>query len=65
MAGRRHPLPGFPFHWRGELRSLAAGDIDDDGDGAADIFATQDNAYNSLHHGTGEAFDCVRCVRSA
>ncbi|MBN1774779.1 MAG: hypothetical protein JXB32_26205, partial [Deltaproteobacteria bacterium] len=26
------PLPGFPFEWRDELRSLAAGDLDGDGD---------------------------------
>jgi hypothetical protein len=117
-------LPGFPYVWRGELRSLAAGDIDGDGaielvavttqnlelngqrdiiiavkpdgstepgfppntsgtsgcddacyiyngydqnvaigdvdgDGVSDVFATQDNAYNSLHHGTGEAFACA------
>jgi hypothetical protein len=116
-------LPGFPFAFRGELRSLAAGDIDGDGllelvsvttqhlsangqkdivvavrgdgslhtgfppnttgasgcddacyvyngydqnvalgdvdgDGVSDIFATQDNAYNSLHSGDGRAFDC-------
>ncbi len=115
-------LPGFPVIWRDELRSLAAGDIDGDGepelvavttsplndnnqrdiiiayhmdgslvagfppnttsasgcddrcyvtggydqnlalgdvngDGALDIFATQDNAYLSLHDGTGFAFD--------
>jgi len=114
-------LPGFPFTWRDELRSLAAGDIDGDGelelvavtstplsgngqrdiviaihndatvvpgfppnttgaagcDGAcyvtggydqnvalgdvdgdqhADLFLTQDNAYLSLHAGTGAAF---------
>ena len=117
-------LPGFPYTWRGELRSLGAGDIDADGeielvsvttqnleangqhdiviavnpdgstvagfppntsgasgcddacyvyngydqnvaigdvdgDGAADVFATQDNAYNSLHDGSGRAFDCA------
>ncbi len=115
-------LPGFPFLWRDELRSLAAGDItgdgwpeliavttrslsengqrdiiiavdangrvvpgfppnttgasgcddacyvtggfdqnlavgDLDGDGRAEIFATQDNAYLSLHRGDGLAFD--------
>lgn len=116
-------LPGFPYTFRGELRSLAAGDVDGggdielvsvttqnleqngqrdiliavkndgstvagfppntsgasgcddacyvyngydqniaigdvDGDGVSDIFATQDNAYNSLHRGNGFAFDC-------
>ena len=116
------PLPGFPVSWRDELRSLAAGDIDGDGelelvavtttplegggqrdiviayeangavvagfppnttgsagcdtacyvtggydqnialgdvdgDGRADILAPQDNAYISLHDGTGRAFD--------
>ena len=117
-------LPGFPFDWQDELRSLAAGDIDGDGrlelvavttsplegagqrdiviavessgevvagfpantsgasgcddacyvtggydqnialgdvdgDDIADIFATQDNAYLSLHDGTGRAFDAA------
>ncbi|HEY8146805.1 MAG TPA: FG-GAP-like repeat-containing protein [Kofleriaceae bacterium] len=117
-------LDGFPFEWQDELRSLAAGDIDGDGqielvavttsplesgdqrdiviaveangdpvagfpanttgasgcddacyvtggydqnialgdvdgDGIADIFATQDNAYLSLHDGTGRAFDAA------
>lgn len=117
-------LPGFPFEWRDELRSLATGDIDGDGDlelvavttsplesggqrdiviavdatgvplagfpantggasgcdeacyvtggydqnlalgdvdgdGRADVFATQDNAYLSLHDGTGRAFDAA------
>lgn len=118
------PVSGFPYTFQGELRSLAAGDIDGDGklelvsvttqnvaangqrdiviavrgdgtvvsgfppntsgasgcddacyvyngydqnvaigdvngDGISDIFATQDNAYNSLHEGTGRAFDCA------
>lgn len=117
-----HNLPGFPVQWRDELRSLAAGDIDGDGqyeliavtttklsankqkdiiiaynldgsvvngfppnttgnsgcdnncfqtggydqnvavgdvnnDKIADIFATQDNSYLSLHQGNGKAFD--------
>jgi hypothetical protein len=117
------PLPGFPYTFQGELRSLGAGDIDGggdielvsvttqnlelngqrdiliavkgdgsvvagfppntsgasgcddacyvyngydqnvaigdvDGDGVSDVFATQDNAYNSLHRGDGFAFDC-------
>lgn len=115
-------LPGFPFTWRNELRSLAAGDIDGDGkfelvavtttpldansqrdvviaihgdgtvvsgfppnttgasgcdancfvysgydqnialgdvdgDHKADLFIPHDNAYMSLHAGTGRAFD--------
>jgi hypothetical protein len=117
-------LPGFPFAWRDELRALAAGDIDSDGqlelvavttsplnennqrdiviavnndgsivqgfpanttsvsgcddacyvtggydqtlalgdvdgDGVVDILAPQDNAYMSLHDGTGRAFDAA------
>lgn len=117
-------LPGFPFEWRDELRSIAAADIDGDGylelvsvttgkleeggqtdiliaihsngeivsgfppnttgasgcddacyvhssydqnvalgdvdgDGIADILAPQDNAYVSLHDGTGRAFDAA------
>lgn len=36
-------------------QTLALGDLD--GDGAADIFAPQDNAYVSLHRGDGVAFD--------
>ncbi len=36
-------------------QTLALGDLD--GDGAADIFAPQDNAYVSLHRGDGTAFD--------
>jgi hypothetical protein len=115
-------LPGFPVMWQDELRTLAAGDIDGDGqlelvavttsplvannqrdiviavemtgaiidgfppnttgtagcdtacyvtggydqnlalgdvdgDQIADIFVTQDNAYMSLHAGSGRAFD--------
>ncbi|MCP4445106.1 MAG: VCBS repeat-containing protein [Myxococcales bacterium] len=119
-------MPGYPFTWRDELRSLAAGDIDGDGrleivavthnrleeggkrdiviaieaaggeliegfppnttgasgcddacyvtggydqnlalgdvngDGAADIFATQDNAYLSLHEGDGSVTGHLR-----
>lgn len=117
-------LPGFPFTWRDELRSLAAGDVDGDGqlelvavtttpldansqrdvviaihadgsvvagfppnttgsarcdancfvtggydqnlalgdvdgDRVSDLFITQDNAYMSLHTGTGLAFDAA------
>ncbi len=121
-------LPGFPFEWRDEMRSLAAADIDGDGflelvsvttgklqengqtdiiialhadgsivegfppnttgasgcddacyvhsgydqnvalgdvdgDGIADILAPQDNAYVSLHDGTGRAFDAASIFR--
>ncbi len=122
-------LPGFPFMWRDELRSLAAGDIDGDGtlelvavttnplnannqrdivialrsngsvvpgfppntggaaqcddacyvtggydqniaigdldgDGAAELFLTQDNAYMSLHDGSGLASDAAAIFRT-
>jgi len=122
FAADGEPLAGFPFSWRDELRALAAGDVDDDGDlelvtvttsdleengqvdillaiqgdggtvsgfppnttgaagctdacyvhagfdqtlalgdvdgdGSTDILAPQDNAYVSLHDGTGRAFD--------
>lgn len=38
-------------------QNLALGDIDNDG--IDDIFATQDNAYLSLHNGVGRAFDAA------
>jgi hypothetical protein len=38
-------------------QNLALGDVDEDG--VADIFATQDNAYLSLHDGSGRAFDAA------
>jgi hypothetical protein len=122
-------LPGFPFTWRSEMRSLAAGDVDGDGalelvavtsspleangqrdiviavemngtavsgfppntsgaagcdtacyvtggydqnialgdidgDHVADVFVTQDNAYMSLHAGTGRAFDANTIFRN-
>ncbi len=38
-------------------QNLALGDVD--GDGRADILAPQDNAYMSLHDGTGRAFDAA------
>jgi hypothetical protein len=121
--------PGFPFTWRAELRSLAAGDLDGDGklelvavttsplaaagqrdiviairgdgsvvpgfppnttgaagcdascfvtggydqnlalgdldgDRKADVFAAQDNAYLSLHRGTGAAYDAAAIFRN-
>ena len=38
-------------------QNLAVGDLD--GDGAADLVAPHDNAYASVHHGSGEAFDAA------
>jgi len=62
------PLPGFPPNTTGASgcddacyvtggydQNLALGDMD--GDDVADLFAPHDNAYASLHHGTGVAFD--------
>jgi hypothetical protein len=64
------PLAGFPANTGGAAgcdeacyvtggydENLALGDVD--GDGTQDIFATQDNAYMSLHAGTGRAFDAA------
>lgn len=42
-------------------QNVAVGDLD--GDGAAEIFATQDNAYLSLHAGDGRAFDAASIFR--
>jgi hypothetical protein len=38
-------------------QNVALGDVNDDG--VSDIFATQDNAYMSLHEGNGRAFDAA------
>lgn len=38
-------------------QNITLGDVD--GNGVVDIFATQDNAYLSLHDGTGRAFDAA------
>jgi hypothetical protein len=63
-------LPGFPPNTTGASgcddrcyvtggydQTLALGDIT--GDGAAELFAGQDNAYLSLHEGNGRAFDAA------
>src|SRR5690606_35094875 len=42
-------------------QTLALGDVD--GDGVDDILAPQDNAYVSLHDGTGRAFDAAPIFR--
>jgi len=62
--------PGFPPNTTGAAgcddacyvhagfdQTLALGDVD--GDGVPDILAPQDNAYVSLHDGTGRAFDAA------
>jgi hypothetical protein len=62
------PVAGFPPNAAGASgcdeacylagcydQNLAVGDLD--GDGMADIVAPHDNAYASIHHGSGEAFD--------
>jgi hypothetical protein len=62
------PVAGFPPNTTGTAgcdsacyvtggydQNVALGDVD--GDGTADLLATQDNAYMSLHAGTGRAFD--------
>ncbi len=38
-------------------QNVALGDVNDDG--VADVFATQDNAYLSVHEGDGRAFDAA------
>ncbi len=68
IKGNGTVLNGFPpntsgssgcddycFVTGGYDNNLALGDVDNDG--VLDIFATQDNAYMSLHKGTGYAFD--------
>lgn len=44
-------------------QNLALGDVD--GDGLADVFATQDNAYLSLHKGNGQTFTLDTAFRNA
>ncbi|PCC70736.1 hypothetical protein SAMN02745121_02796 [Nannocystis exedens] len=64
------PLPGFPPNQSGSSgcddkcylagcydQNLAVGDLD--GDGQADLVAPHDNAYASIHEGSGEAFDAA------
>lgn len=66
--------PGFPPNTTGASgcddacyvtggydQNLALGDVT--GDGVAEIFATQDNAYLSLHEGSGRAFDAASIFR--
>ncbi len=64
------PVAGFPPNTTGAAgcddacyvtggydQNVGLGDVD--GDGVVDVVATQDNAYNSLHDGTGRAFDAA------
>lgn len=64
------PVAGFPPNTTGAAgcdsacyvtggydQNLAIGDVS--GDGRSDVFVTQDNAYLSLHHGDGQAFDAA------
>ncbi|MDC0718393.1 FG-GAP repeat domain-containing protein [Nannocystis bainbridge] len=68
--GDGSPVPGFPPNEAGSAgcddqcylagcydQNLAVGDLD--GDGKADLVAPHDNAYVSIHHGSGEAFDAA------
>lgn len=72
--GDGSPVAGFPPNTTGAAgcdsacyvtggydQNLALGDID--GDRIADVLAPQDNAYMSLHDGTGRAFDANRIFR--
>ncbi len=67
-------VPGFPPNISGASgcddacyvhagfdQNIALGDLD--GDGIADVLAPQDNAYVSLHRGTGFAFDAAPIFR--
>ena len=69
-TGEGAQLPGFPPLQSGSSgcddkcylagcydQNLAIGDLD--GDGKADLVAPHDNAYVSIHKGTGEAFDAA------
>ncbi len=64
------PVAGFPSNTSGSAgcddacyvtggydQNIALGDVD--GNDVVDLFATQDNAYLSLHDGTGRAFDAA------
>ncbi|MFO0695029.1 MAG: VCBS repeat-containing protein [Polyangiales bacterium] len=70
VNGNGSVVPGFPPNTTGAAgcdsacyvtggydQNLALGDVD--GDSISDIFATQDNAYESLHRGDGSAFDAA------
>lgn len=69
------PVTGFPPNTGGAAgcddacyvtggydQNLALGDVD--GDDRVDIFAPHDNAYASLHDGTGRAFDAASIFRN-
>lgn len=69
------PVTGFPPNTSGAAgcdgacyvtggydQNVALGNVD--GDSALEIFATQDNAYLSLHDGDGRAFDAASIFRN-
>lgn len=68
-------VPGFPPNTTGSSgcddhcyvhagfdQTLALGDVN--GDGVVDVLVPQDNAYMSLHDGTGRAFDAAPIFRN-
>jgi hypothetical protein len=70
IRGNGSLVPGFPPNTTGAAgcdtacyvtggydQNIALGDVD--GDRKADVFATQDNAYMSLHAGSGLAFNAA------
>ena len=51
------------YVYNGYDQNVALGDVN--GDGVSDIFATHDDAYNSLHEGDGRGFDSAAMFTTA